>query len=97
VNRWGVREHFVYWLFDAEGNCLYIGMTRKPERRWRQHHWERPRMVAQVAYKRMAGPFLLEVARRLEREEQDEWQPRFDVRQNELRAKARRLQAVTTA
>lgn len=86
MNREGVREHFVYWLFDADGRCLYVGMTRQPEYRWKRHHYERPEMIAQVANKRMAGPFLLEAARKFERAEQDRLLPRYDVRQNRMRS-----------
>jgi predicted GIY-YIG superfamily endonuclease len=87
-NRPGIREQFVYWMFDAEGNCLYVGMTRQPERRWRRHRYEKPNMVARVAYKRMAGPFFLETARRLEREQQDDLEPVFDVRIRDMRSSA---------
>lgn len=83
------RDHFVYWLYDASGNPLYVGMTKFPEQRLRQHrrkHW-----FGQVAFKRMAGPFTKETARILEREEQDELQPRYDARQKSMRARARNL------
>lgn len=83
------RDHFVYWLFDADGDCLYVGITKHPEKRWRQHRYEKPHMAAQVAHKRMAGPFPLPVARRLEREQQDDLQPRYDERQRAMRARLR--------
>lgn len=48
------RIHFVYWLFDAEGNCLYVGRTMRPEQRWKQHCRTRNQMTAEVATRRMA-------------------------------------------
>ena len=75
MNRWGVREHFVYWMFAKGDTCLYVGMTRQPERRWRQHQQRKPQMTAQVATRRMAGPFPLQTARRIEREEQRRLNP----------------------
>lgn len=80
MNQWGVREHFVYWMFDAEGVCLYVGMTRQPEKRWKTHQYEKPVMIARIASKRMAGPYLIETARRIEREEQDRLRPFYDGR-----------------
>lgn len=80
MNRQGVREHFVYWLFDSDDECLYVGMTRQPEERWRQHRRERPEMAAAVATKRMAGPFNEKTARRLERQQQDDLSPLYDGR-----------------
>lgn len=88
MNQQGVREHFVYWMFDSDGDCLYVGMTRQPEQRWRRHRYEKPDMVAQIAYKRMSGPFLLETARKLEREQQDDLQPSWDMNQAAMRGRA---------
>lgn len=75
-----VRSTFVYWMFDERGSCLYVGMTRRPEARWRDHGYMRPKMIERVAYRKMAGPFTQPVARRLEREQQDALQPEFDSR-----------------
>lgn len=87
VNRQGVREHFVYWMFAADGRCLYVGMTRRPEYRWHQHRYHKPEMVASIAHKRMAGPFPLETARQLEREQQEDLEPVYDVRINSKRGR----------
>lgn len=76
------REHFVYWLFDDADRCLYVGMTRQPEARFRQHRATKPDMIAQVATKRMAGPFGIDAARQLEREQQDDLSPVYDGRLN---------------
>lgn len=84
------RAHFVYWLFDVNGVCLYVGMTRKPEQRWAQHRAERPSMFKRVSYRRMAGPFDQLTARRLEREQQDALEPTYDGRLRYMRALARR-------
>lgn len=78
MNRWGVREHFVYWMFDTNGDCLYVGMTRRPEARWRRHQSDRPEMASRVAYRRMAGPYLIQDARRIEKEQQLELLPKYD-------------------
>ena len=90
------RDTFVYWLFDDSGECLYVGITRKPERRWQQHCWQKPQMVDRVAHKRMAGPFTAQAARQLEREQQDDLQPIYDVVQARMRSRARSLPKAPT-
>ena len=74
------REYFVYWMFDKRGRCLYIGVTIHPKQRWAEHRCRKPEMVAQVASKRMAGPYTREVAFRIEREQQRELSPVYDGR-----------------
>lgn len=78
------RAYFVYWLYDANFVCLYVGMTCQPKRRWTEHQWERKEMVARVAHKRMSGPYEFDTAFALERSEQDRLQPVYDVRQQRL-------------
>jgi len=97
MNRQGVREHFVYALYAADGTCLYVGMTRRPEQRWKQHLRDRPRMTEQVSQRRMFGPYLLGVARRLERELQDDLEPTFDGRIIAMRTRRRSLARVQSA
>lgn len=97
MNRQGVREHFVYTLYAADGVCLYVGMTRSPERRWKQHRRNRPQMVSRVSERRMSGPYLIEVARCLERELQDDLQPVFDGRITAMRTRRRSLARVQSA
>lgn len=80
MNRQGIREHFVYWLFDNRDECLYVGMTRRPEERWRQHCFEKPQMMKRVARTELAGPFDIAFARRHEREQQDQLRPSYDGR-----------------
>jgi predicted GIY-YIG superfamily endonuclease len=75
-----LRNHFVYWLFSAEGECLYVGCTRRPKQRWEQHRVTRKAMVAETATRRMAGPYTFAVAHRIEREQQDLLNPRYDRR-----------------
>ncbi len=77
------RDHFVYWLFDSYGQCIYIGITRQPEQRWKAHC---RRFGDEVASKRMAGPYTPGTARRVEREQQDLLHPKYDARQQRLRA-----------
>lgn len=88
------RRHFVYWLFDVDGRPLYVGATRYPEQRLRQHM--RKPWFGEVALKRMAGPFAKAVALRLERQQQDELQPRYDGRQKMMRTRARTLPQAPT-
>lgn len=71
----GLRNHFVYWLYNAAGDCLYVGCTRRPAERWREHRGSNKRMIAQVASKRMAGPYDYPTARRIEREQQIKLKP----------------------
>ncbi len=82
------RRHFVYWMFDADGEALYVGVTKYPEQRLRQHR--RNPWFPRVASKRMAGPFTKTTALALERQQQDELQPVYDVRQSMMRTRARR-------
>lgn len=88
------RRYFVYWLSDADGQSLYVGMTRYPEQRLRQH--QRKPWFAQVSSKRMAGPFTKAAAAELERQQQDELQPRYDMRQSMMRTRAHHLPNAAT-
>lgn len=91
------RCHFVYWLFGAEGKCLYVGVTRRPEQRWRQHCKEKPLMAKQVVRRRMAGPYFYGTALRIERRQQDLLHPAYDKRGRERRATAARLAQANAA
>lgn len=71
----GLRNHFVYWMYDTEGACLYVGCTRRPTKRWREHCSNNKQLVAAVAHKRMAGPYDYPTARRIEREQQIKLKP----------------------
>jgi predicted GIY-YIG superfamily endonuclease len=62
------RDHFVYRLFDVADELLYVGCTRRPTERWREHRTDRPYMTDQVKSVRMQGPYARTVARRIERE-----------------------------
>lgn len=67
----GTRDHFVYWLYGKGNTVLYIGCTRRPEARWREHcDGSHRAMVKQVVRRKMAGPYDYETARRIERDEQ---------------------------
>lgn len=74
------REHFVYWMFDESDRCLYVGVTRHPEQRWRQHQTARPHMTDRVHYRKMAGPYAAGAARRIEKLQQNRLQPTYDRR-----------------
>lgn len=47
-------DHFVYWLLNADGDCIYVGSTSDPERRWREHY---RRLGEEIAARRVTGPF----------------------------------------
>jgi len=75
----GLRNHFVYLLADESGEVIYVGCTRNPEQRWRDHRTTK-RWSSEVASKRMVGPYDYPTARRIERELQDLHRPRYDAR-----------------
>lgn len=60
------RDHFVYRIRNAEGDLLYIGMTRKPQARWAQHRARSP-WFSSASTVRMIGPLSREDASDLER------------------------------
>lgn len=66
INR-TARENFVYWVLDTDGNTLYIGCTRCPDRRWVNHRHTNPILVANAARFRLRGPYTRAVARRIEK------------------------------
>lgn len=68
MNTLGVRNHFVYRVFDADGDLLYIGCTKNFERRWREQKVDRPKMTAAATRCKLSGPYTYETARRLEAE-----------------------------
>lgn len=61
-----VRDHFVYRLFDGDGNLLYVGCTKRPARRWQEHRSTRPHMTDRVRRVHMFGPTTRRVARDIE-------------------------------
>lgn len=61
-----VRDHFVYRVFDAASQLLYIGCTKRLDKRWVEHQSERPQMVARAATFKLQGPFPRAVARQME-------------------------------
>lgn len=74
----GLRNHFVYWVWDADGQLLYIGCTRRPEVRWKEHLAGSSRVWARrAARRRMAGPYDYPTARRIEREQQLALNPQY--------------------
>ena len=71
------RAHFVYWIYAKGGRCLYVGRTAFPEQRYQQHRQTNPQMMLQAGYFRMAGPYLIEDADRIESEQQELLKPTF--------------------
>jgi predicted GIY-YIG superfamily endonuclease len=47
-------DHFVYWLLNADDECIYVGSTYDPVRRWTEHY---RRLGEEIATRRLAGPF----------------------------------------
>lgn len=76
----GVRNHFVYFIYDERGEVIYIGCTRSPEKRWREHKSTRPQLAAEAAHCRMLGPYDFPTARQIEKREQYRHRPRHDAR-----------------
>lgn len=76
----GVRDHFVYTLYGENDTVLYVGCTRRPEKRWREHRsGSNRKMIAQVVRKKMSGPYDYLTARRLEREQQIALRPTYGM------------------
>lgn len=85
-----MRDHFVYWMFADDGDCLYVGMTMQPTKRWQAH---RRNFGAEVARKRMAGPYTKQTARAIEREEIKRLRPKYDGYWGKVREREARRQA----
>lgn len=61
------RRFFVYRIFDADGQLLYVGCTNRLSKRWSEHKQARPGMVAAAARCRIQGPYTRDEARELEK------------------------------
>lgn len=86
-----LREHFVYRIYDAAGRLLYVGCTKRPEKRWAEHHADLSRWVHEAARFRLSGPYNYDTARELERLAlRDEYPLHADTPQKKS-AKMRRL------
>jgi hypothetical protein len=71
------RDHFVYRLYNAAAECIYVGCTRHLDARWLQHRQERHAMVAETDRCVIAGPYDYVTARRVEREQQYDLRPKY--------------------
>jgi hypothetical protein len=91
------RVHFVYWIYGVNGRCIYVGRTACPTQRRLQHNKSNPRMMSQASYFRMAGPYNIDDAARIEVEQQQLLQPPYNApwkharEARELRAENQRL------
>jgi len=91
------RAHFVYWIYSTAGRCLYVGRTAFPKQRERQHRQTNPRMMGQAGYFRMAGPYHVDDAAQVERDQQELLKPpycapwKYEREARELRAENKRL------
>lgn len=71
-----VRRSFVYSIFAADGTCLYVGRSVKPEARWRAHKAHPARTWTEDAVTfRKKGPFSHVKACAVERSEIERLQP----------------------
>lgn len=76
------RTHFVYEAYDADGICLYIGCTGKPQDRYRAHMsgdsdargWFDPFVTSW----RVSGPYPKAVSLEIEKERIQRYQPIFN-------------------
>lgn len=62
-----MRDHFVYRIFDSEGHLLYIGCSKRPGARWKQHCCQRPGFKYVGSRFRVCGPYTKAVALQLEK------------------------------
>lgn len=64
-----LREWFVYVISDASGSPLYVGMSYRPEARWREHQ-KNPdaTWTAHAARFRLVGPYHYRQVKAVERE-----------------------------
>lgn len=77
---YGARQHFVYYIYGADGRCLYIGCSSHPERRWRQHRTNHPGLAEMAAKFQKRGPYTRAVARRVELEAICDQTPLFNLK-----------------
>lgn len=66
------RWNWVYCVFNADGECIYVGLTDSIGEngdRWKAHRRTNPQMVAEAARFRLIGPYTRGVAYRVEREQ----------------------------
>lgn len=73
------RAFFVYRIYGADDELLYIGCTNRPYTRWAEHRGERPGMATLAVRFRMAGPYTRAVARDIERDALSNESPRFGM------------------
>lgn len=89
------REYFVYHAWDAEGQLLYVGRTKRLALRYSEHRSQSDWMHLAVRFK-VAGPFTYEVAHQKEREGLTAGRPLYafhPARQTYIAARSRYLDA----
>ena len=72
------RTHFVYRIFDEFDHLLYVGCTKAPEARWRQHRAEKKPWLTFMERTHMMGPFDRATAFAKERETIEAEQPYYN-------------------
>lgn len=61
------RRYFVYRVYDADDNLLYVGCTCHPKQRWSAHRSERPEVYSRAHHFKVQGPYTREVGLTIER------------------------------
>lgn len=72
-------DHFVYWLHNADGDCVYVGSTEDPERRWKEHY---RRIGSEISVARVDGPYPRGTARDYELSEIKRLAPKYNGQLN---------------
>lgn len=52
------RTHFVYRVYDEFGLLLYVGCTKGPEARYKQHRGDKAPWLPYMATARLEGPYV---------------------------------------
>lgn len=72
-------DHFVYWLHNADGDCIYVGSTEDPERRWKEHY---RRIGCEISVARVDGPYPRKTALDYELSEINRLEPKYNGQLN---------------
>jgi predicted GIY-YIG superfamily endonuclease len=68
-------RYFIYWLYDADGQVVYIGRSCDPISRLRAHHTTGAEWAPRVVQIEWRGPFTWPEACKRERDAIDRAQP----------------------
>jgi excinuclease UvrABC nuclease subunit len=77
-----LEDQFVYYVYGADDQVLYVGRSTNPDRRWQHHKHVRPDMCAATQRVEVKGPFKRRSAARLEQTAINELEPPFNHQLN---------------